>query len=376
VYTFPAIYDGIEIDMLSLGDADCIIVTRWFNSQPHRVLIDGGSGGSYEDVAEFLISHGYDLFWAVVCSHCHADHASGLVKLVKDPRFTFLNAWMHDLRNHIGADALQRASRADDGVGQVVETTAALMRAFASRLITIRAPFAGARIAWSPDLTVLGPTLDFYKRTIEEFTDIQNSMSVSSGLAQFANNPSFYGTSPMLSAFAKVPISSDLYISPPAPGSLASLFAGIITSSTLEEKPKTQPFNNTSTILGVRHNGLKFMLTADAGSDALDQIGDEWNSLDWMQVPHHGSDGNLSPDNIERFCPRVAYVSAKGDSCHPSRAVINGLIKVRSNVYSTHTGGHLWLSSGNVPARSGYWPVEPLKATGGMKLQPLATVPL
>jgi hypothetical protein len=38
-------FDGFEIDMLSLGDADCILVTQWspFDGYPFRVLIDGGS---------------------------------------------------------------------------------------------------------------------------------------------------------------------------------------------------------------------------------------------------------------------------------------------------------------------------------------------
>ena len=36
--------NGIEIDMLSLGDADCIVVTKYENSVPYRIIIDGGIG--------------------------------------------------------------------------------------------------------------------------------------------------------------------------------------------------------------------------------------------------------------------------------------------------------------------------------------------
>lgn len=35
--------DGLEIDLLNLGDADSILVTNWFNDNPTRILIDGGN---------------------------------------------------------------------------------------------------------------------------------------------------------------------------------------------------------------------------------------------------------------------------------------------------------------------------------------------
>jgi len=141
-------------------------------------------------------------------------------------------------------------------------------------------------------------------------------------------------------------------------------FAGALSNSSVEKHPKTQPFNNTSVILGATWKELKFMFTADAGSEALDCLPAYWQHLAWMQVPHHGSDGNLSQQNIERFCPQNAYISAGGDSSHPSRAIVSGLVKVGTQVFSTHQTGHLWHSRGSVPARLGYHTVQPLKGTG------------
>ena len=103
------------------------------------------------------------------------------------------------------------------------------------------------------------------------------------------------------------------------------------------------------------------MFTGDAGSEALDAVPASWKNLHWMQVPHHGSDGNLSQKNIERFCPRHAYISAVGDLNHPDRAIVNGLIKVGSQVFSTHVDGHLCHWVGSVPARLGYNDAVPLK---------------
>jgi beta-lactamase superfamily II metal-dependent hydrolase len=102
-------FDGLEIDMLSVGDADCIIVTEWTAHGPFRVLIDGGNATAFPAVKDFLLSHNMKVFWAAVCTHLHTDHADGLIKLIKDRSFTFCNAWMHDIRKHVSADALRRA---------------------------------------------------------------------------------------------------------------------------------------------------------------------------------------------------------------------------------------------------------------------------
>lgn len=138
----------------------------------------------------------------------------------------------------------------------------------------------------------------------------------------------------------------------------------MLSKSSVKESPKTQPFNNTSTILGINYNGNRLLFTADAGANALDRIPKEWANVTWMQVPHHGSDGNLSQENIERFCPQNAYISCRGDSSHPSRAIINGLIKVNGKVFSTHESRSLCYSIGVVPVRPDYSPAIPLNATG------------
>ena len=125
-------FDGLELDMLSLGDADCTIVTKWHDNRPHRFLIDGGCGGDSCTIIDFLLSRNYLEFWAAICSHAHNDHASGLAAVIRHPRIKIHNGWMHDIRRHVDADALRRAAAADAGVNEVVETTKELARAFAS----------------------------------------------------------------------------------------------------------------------------------------------------------------------------------------------------------------------------------------------------
>src|SRR5712692_3351693 len=130
-------FDGLEIDMLSLGDADCIVLTQWTQYGPHRVLIDGGKVADAPAIREFLRVRKITGFWAVVCTHLHNDHTGGLIKLVKDKSITISNGWMHNIRNHVSPEALRRTSSGNspdaDGVRQVIENTDALRTAFASR---------------------------------------------------------------------------------------------------------------------------------------------------------------------------------------------------------------------------------------------------
>ena len=76
-------YDGIEVDMLNLGNADSILVTQWSAGVASRILIDGGNTSNAEKVLSFLSSRGIKYLNHIVCSHPHDDHAGGLLGVVK-----------------------------------------------------------------------------------------------------------------------------------------------------------------------------------------------------------------------------------------------------------------------------------------------------
>lgn len=347
---------GLEVDMLSLGDADCIVVTEWTSTCACRVLIDGGSADDTGIIREFLRSRGYSNFYAVVCTHLHNDHARGLIQLVHDKSIGFSTGWMHDIRKHVSADALHRASSGSSAqaqnVRQVIENTKELADAFSGRNIVPKEPFAGRIISNFPGLAVLGPDEYFYKRTLEEFTRVAVPIPAPLSSVAFARIP----LAPLSGLPVPMPRRPPLGVPFPAPSTdFSSLFAGALSKSSVKETPVTQPFNNTSAVLGCLFNGSRLLFTGDAGCDALERVPPDWKNLHWMQVPHHGSDGNLSRNNIERFCPRFAYISAKGSTNHPSRSIVNGLMKVGAQVASTGRG-NLWFGLGDVSLPPGYGP--------------------
>jgi hypothetical protein len=271
---------------------------------------------------------------------------------------------MHDIRDYVSEEDLRLASTGNssgaDCVRQVVETSRELWAAFWSRKVVPRAPFSGSRISNFPDVVVLGPSLPYYKSVLAHFTKVE---APSAGLWAAISATPARGSLSGLGSLLSGPPTQSLGLMRLA--SLTSLppIAGALSNSSVKETPSTQPYNNTSVILGVSFQGSKLLLTAGAGSEAPDRISADWSSLKWMQIPHHGSDGNLSQANIERFRPEFAYVSASGDSSHPSRAIVSGLIKVRSQVFSTHQNHNLWFEMG-VAMPWGYGPAVPMKGTG------------
>jgi beta-lactamase superfamily II metal-dependent hydrolase len=374
--------------MLDLGDADCLLVTGRCPNGVGSVLIDGGSGVDAPAVKDFLRWKGSSVVYSIVCTHPHNDHAAGLIKLLEDKSVVCCTGWMHDIRKHVNPNTLRRqmAEKSDhaDWVKQVVENTERLAKAFALRGITPQEPFAGKFISYLPLLEILGPDEQFYRDTLKEFLEVDvpavptlSQNALADAVSSFLGSPaeparpfpfSLAPPSPAETfknslyslAFPPEPSFKNSLYSLAPPVAAPSLYEGLLKGFSVQENPKTQPFNNTSVILGASFDGQRLLFTGDAGAEALDRVPADWRNLTWMQVPHHGSDGNLSQSNIERFCPKFAYISAKGDTSHPSQAIVNGLVKVGAQVASTHNNRNLWFGIGGI-APPGYGPLTLLK---------------
>ncbi|MBV8227000.1 MAG: MBL fold metallo-hydrolase [Verrucomicrobia bacterium] len=335
-------YEGLDIDLLNLGDADSILVTRWQYSIPTRILIDGGNSSDSQKVLDFLHRLGAGYLHHIVCSHPHDDHAAGLIGLVNSNQIDFGEAWLHMPQNHINFSALQWAlsSTCTRMVRKIIEDSLATQReleyAIRRRNKIIRELFYGQKIGF---MVVCGPTEQFYEEQLAQFADLETLVELEEALLQYQSRIDREEYQQRYGIFA--------------PTYLATEDIG------LGEAP-TEPENETSTVLGFSYNGHTYLLTADAGVQALTQVRNFFNlqELAWMQIPHHGSRRNVNEDLIQYFKPKVAYVSAAGNNKHPRRKVVNAFKKTGTQVYSTHyqgsEGGHLWHHRGTVPTRTGY----------------------
>lgn len=327
-------YNGIEIDMLSLGDADSIVVTMWENGVSTRVLIDGGRAGGAEKVKGLLLQQGSNHVHHVVCTHPHDDHGGGLVELLGDEDLTFGHAWLHLPWRHIDMAALNSA-RSRYGSKKVMkilneslETQNEIAAVIDERKIPYDEPFEGK---WIGFLKVLSPSQAYYEELLAKFTDLGKITLLESqtNAAEIDN---------LLEEI---------------------LEATTPQSRSLMDDPKTEPENNSSTILAAYYDSSYYLFTADAGAEPLTSVKTYYPQLagcKWMQIPHHGSRRNITLELIEHFRPSVAYVSAVGNNKHPRRAVVNAFKDQGTSVFSTHhpEPGNLWHHNGDVPLRPVY----------------------
>lgn len=330
-------YNGIEIDMLNLGDADSILVSKWENDAVTRILIDGGRKKDAPTIQAFLDSFEITHIHHLVCTHIHDDHARGLVELVNNAQFTIDQAWLHIPSNHVNRTEMLRVLNEAGNAGvkfariitASLETRDNLQVALESRGIQITEPFAGDKIGF---MTVCGPSKEFYQAKLLEFSNYDQLLEKNSKL----NNHSL-----MASIF----------------GNLAE---GNVKSSSLLDNPETDPENEVSIILATKHNNDEYLLTADAGVEGLKNALNEYQlkELRFMQIPHHGSWNNLTNELINHFAPSTAFVSAKGGDGHPRIAVINAFKNARKDakIFSTHypTPQNIWHHAGTVPERPNY----------------------
>jgi beta-lactamase superfamily II metal-dependent hydrolase len=340
-------YDGLEIDLLNLGDADSILVTNWFNSNPTRILIDGGNSSHSQQVLDFLRIRGASYLDHIVCSHPHDDHAKGLIGIVSSRQIHFGEVWFHRPQTHTNFQTLQSA---------LTNTTATkVQRILKESLITQRdlelavwnrnkipqEPFTGKTIGF---LTVCSPTISFYEQQLAQFADLGKLNELEEALSSYESR---IANEEILQAGTYLPVD------------------GI----GLGEAP-TEPENETSTILFFSYGVHNCLLTADAGVQALTQAKNSCYlaNLDWMQIPHHGSRRNINEELINHFKPTSAFVSAAGNRKHPRRKLVNAFKETGTQVFSTHYQklgtGHLWYHVGTVPTRADYGPAVALYDAG------------
>jgi beta-lactamase superfamily II metal-dependent hydrolase len=337
-------YNGVEIDMLSLGDADCILVSFWSGLSVHRVLIDGGNKGDAAAVREFLRGLNITTIDDVLSTHLHDDHSGGLIELLSDETLAFGKLWCHVPHWHVDSmdkvwTALKAAGTSDEAtnIRKSIETVASIFNTAKRRGIAHEEPFKGKRIG---NLEVCSPTVEFYNGLIVEMTNVEKIQAEDAAQLRYDIQTT------LEEAMSK------------------GILGDALSGSSLLSDPHTTPENESSVVTGTTHDGKVILFTADAGTCALTNIVSSYTvkGVYWMQIPHHGSRRNLTESLIETFAPAIAYISAAGNDKHPRRAIVNAFKKVGSRVYSTHypSSGHLNFHVGTVPARTGYDSATPL----------------
>ena len=312
---------ALEIDMLSVGNADAIIIHSTDQSAERIIIIDSGNSCDGEKVVNHIRTYMpyHSRVDLLICTHPHDDHIAGVSTVIDNLDVDFVlihepesyRKQIESMRLHVSYKQLLEARKS-------LDTLTDVMQKISQYNIPHCQPFAGVRydLLDGAVLEIVGPSEEFYANLATEMKSYK-SVESSRGDAEY-----------------------------------------------VDEVDDSSPFNNSSVIALLTYDGGKYLFTADAGPVAFENILEtdsaDLSYLRWMQIPHHGSRSNVDSELIQVFSPETAYVSAKGgNGTHPSPEVV-GLFQGRKcAVYGTYKGGTL-CHRRNAPMREGWVTAIPL----------------
>lgn len=335
-----------EIDFLEAGknaSGDAIALRYQDSNEATYIhIVDGG----YAEDGERLIDHvreyyGTDKIDHVVLTHPDGDHASGLRKVIEELEVGTL--WMNRPWNHIDAlIPLFNYEYTETGLTQRLKKdfpfTAELEKLAEENEIEIRDAFQGDQIG---EFTILAPSSDRYIQLVVD----------SEKTPEPERRAAFEGN--IFERTYRV---------------LKNVIASWGEENLKGDTEGTSPENESSIVQYANLCDEKILLTGDAGVDTLEeayqyalQIGVPLPGIDRLDVPHHGSRRNVSPEILDKWLgPKLAskpdsghftaIISAnQNDKTHPRKAVIRALTHRGANVYQTDGATQ---TQKNAPARA------------------------
>jgi len=339
---------AVGIDSSRSGDAIACRVFR-DDGTTETVIVDGGTIESGERLVALVREHYQtDRVDHVVNTHPDQDHASGLRTVVEQLDVGTL--WMHKPWEHAATiQELLRDRRStqhsiSERLAESFSTAKNLAEAAELKGIPIEEPFAGRSVG---PFTILHPSRDRYCELLSEATSPTYSMMEAIKKARsMLKNTTFSAA-------------ERWYV------------------ETLSSRAETSPTNETSTVLCAEMVDDCVLLTGDVGvrgladaADLLERVDRSLSMATVIQIPHHGSRNNVTPEILDRLVGPIqpsdhrpskkAFVSAAAKSdTHPRRVVTNAFRRRGATVYRV-TGSGIRYAAGAVPQRMGWGPIEPV----------------
>lgn len=306
--------DAILIELFDEGD------------NPFVILIDGGYTETGEKIYQHIkTKYNNPVIHLMVNTHPDIDHTSGLRTILENDDIEVKRIVM----NRPWKDAGLKPEHFKDGRITKNSLAERLKDAFTmandieciakKRRINVYRAFQGCNLL--PDvLTVLAPTQASYKKFLLA------SQKTPESIIDELNKKSY----------KKVELEEETY----------------------DESRKipwfddedTSEVNQTSLVLSLHIGEEHFLLTGDAGKASLTNALEFYENRDnssrdftVVQLPHHGSRKNISPDILNRFSPESYIISCPPDGMnegHPSRRLINKILEIKNDSRIFITGEH------------------------------------
>lgn len=301
----------LRIDMLPGGNGDALWIEYGDAQSPRRLLVDGGTKGSWDDPAGLrsrieALPADTRHFELLVVTHIDGDHIEGGLELLQDAQLgvTFGDVWFNGWK-HL-PDTLEPLGPVEGELltDAIVEQGLPWNDAFRGGAVVVPTdgPLLETTLADELKITVLGPGLQQLVNLKPEWREAVEE----AGLDPDTPRPEPEPLPPGLESLGVTP-------------NVDALAGSVFTQDTA--KP-----NGSSIVLLLEHDGTKALLTGDAfpsvvlaGVERLlaDRGGDRL-ALDALKTPHHGSRANVSsPMLLKLDCKRHLFSSNGSKTRHP-----------------------------------------------------------
>lgn len=344
-----------EIAFLPVGEAssagDAIIARYRENNLDYIYIIDGGTITSGEAiVAELRLNYQVDkvVIAGIVSTHPDKDHSSGLRVILDE--LDVRSVWMHrpwlytPSILHLFSDSRWTSEGLAKCMRENYPFVAEIEEIATRKGISILEPYAGCTFG---RFTVLSPSPSFYMGLIPQFDNLPQA------------NEELLKQAGVLIGKRSLP----------PQGLLGALLAAARVAEnfgieTLKDGGVTSATNESSVVLYGDFGGLKCLLTADAGRNALTnavefakQKSINLQELNLIQIPHHGSRSNVSPAVLDMIvgprrllpAPMTKFAVAsvpEDDAKHPRKIVLNAFYR-RGAKWALTQGLSIYWGSGN-----------------------------
>ncbi len=309
--------DGLEMHVLPAGHGDCLWIEYGDSQQRHRVLIDGGTQGTYKQIHQRLsalppVERRFEL---LVVTHIDADHIAGVLELMDDSGLgvTYEDIWFNGYR-HLPAPEIQ-----DFGAVQGERLTRALLD---KRLPWNQAFGNGGAVSTADDGAPVRKTL---AGGLELFVLAPTRAQLQRLRPVWDKEVRKAGLDPQTAAEKPVEL----------PRGVQAM--GPINVDALADSEFTEdraPANGSSIALLLRYREKSLLLAGDAYPSTLRQSvralvhPDARLPVDVFKVPHHGSRNNVDRKLLSILACHRFVVSTNGAYFHhPDREAIARLVK-------------------------------------------------
>ncbi|MBM7488097.1 beta-lactamase superfamily II metal-dependent hydrolase [Bradyrhizobium sp. USDA 3686] len=294
-----------EIDFLRAGDGNAdAICFRYGDDQRGYWLhvVDGG----FKDTADLMIAHIGEHYGKnykisnMVLSHADNDHATGLIGVLNHFDVNgaiYMNRPWHFARQILPAYPGYTEGRLVREIKDKHEYLVQIEEIAAKKNIEVRDVFQGTNIG---PFTVLAPFRDRYIRTIPDFGKTPEPKHRLQTAAKTIFGEAVEAVAKWISEDWDIETLSD------------------------DPDPPTSASNESSVVQLGQVEGKTLLLTGDVGPIGLNEAADYAQALgllappNFVQVPHHGSRKNVTPEVLNRWLGGIAQKGTKRGTAYCS----------------------------------------------------------